>query len=266
MGDGMSDSTARPHYDPNCAQAYADGVEAGNKELEELRAAVREHRDQRGDDRCFLDDYKLYEHLPEGLTEEHKRLLACTEPDVMLANCKRYIEHRRDPSVPYVNDYARGVADERARCLAWAEHADDVGVEQETTMSYDKKHFSDPVTVQPNYGMQTDFVADRVWDLIRMHPTVAATHEGEDSAGRARLRLQTPKELVDRCFEITKLYFERAEAEGRIRLDPLTREERSAVSGDVEMLRDRFAWGDQDDRKERIATIVESARKKLDGE
>jgi hypothetical protein len=33
-----------------------------------LCAAVREHRDQRGDDRCWRDDRKLYASLPEGYT------------------------------------------------------------------------------------------------------------------------------------------------------------------------------------------------------
>lgn len=63
-------------------------------------AAIRAHRDQRGDDRCFLDDDALYAVLPEGKANADTRLC---EPDVMLANCRRYIEQRHDPALPYVS-------------------------------------------------------------------------------------------------------------------------------------------------------------------
>ena len=35
-----------------------------------LRQAIRYHRDQRGDDRCWLDDEKLYEQLPERVATD----------------------------------------------------------------------------------------------------------------------------------------------------------------------------------------------------
>ena len=34
---------------------------------EALQSAVRRHRDERGDDRCWEDDERLYAALPEGL-------------------------------------------------------------------------------------------------------------------------------------------------------------------------------------------------------
>lgn len=65
-----------------------------------LLAAVRKHRDQRGDDRCWMDDDALYAALPEGKDGADTRL---PPPETMLACCQRYIAHRHDPSQPYVS-------------------------------------------------------------------------------------------------------------------------------------------------------------------
>ena len=62
-------------------------------------AAIRRHRDQRGDDRCFLDDIELYGILPEGY-EVGPQL---DEPDVMLENCKRFIASRHNPECTYLS-------------------------------------------------------------------------------------------------------------------------------------------------------------------
>lgn len=68
-----------------------------NRLYEKLSAAVREHRDQRGDDRCWMDDEKIYAALPEGYTPpEHD----CA---VELENCKRYIASRHHPATTYVS-------------------------------------------------------------------------------------------------------------------------------------------------------------------
>lgn len=67
------------------------------EEVETLRAAIRKHRDEKGDDRCYLDDYELYKVLPEGF-EPPKY---CTA--VELENCKRYIASRQDPNIEYVS-------------------------------------------------------------------------------------------------------------------------------------------------------------------
>ena len=66
----------------------------------ELEAAIRRHRDERGDDRCWMDDIELYKALPEGVGDADLRLC---EPDVMRANCERYIAHRHNPALPYVS-------------------------------------------------------------------------------------------------------------------------------------------------------------------
>lgn len=58
-------------------------------EVERLRAAIRQHRDERGDDRCHADDGRLYAVLPEGDTRPERETL------VTLENCQRYIECRQ---------------------------------------------------------------------------------------------------------------------------------------------------------------------------
>jgi hypothetical protein len=55
----------------------------------ELEAAIRQHRDERGDDRCHADDGRLYAVLPEGDTRPERETL------VTLENCERYIACRQ---------------------------------------------------------------------------------------------------------------------------------------------------------------------------
>lgn len=50
--------------------------------------------------------------------------------------------------------------------------------------------------------------------FIEQWGMVAAIHDGEDSQGRAKLRLTTPEEVVERAFVMAKLARERAKAEG----------------------------------------------------
>ncbi len=59
-------------------------------ECAKLRAAIHEHRSQRADDRCWMDDDKLYEALGDGIKADRR----VGDKDAMLANCKRYIERR----------------------------------------------------------------------------------------------------------------------------------------------------------------------------
>lgn len=68
--------------------------------LIKTRTAIRKHRDQRGDDRCWLDDEELYNILPEGKNDADTRL---NEPEVMLEHCKKYIECRHNPDQKYIS-------------------------------------------------------------------------------------------------------------------------------------------------------------------
>lgn len=63
--------------------------EASVAALNKLLAAVQEHRDQKADDRCWLDDLKLY--AAAGL---HVADNTISDPEAMLENCKRFIACR----------------------------------------------------------------------------------------------------------------------------------------------------------------------------
>src|SRR5580658_2464585 len=71
--------------------------DAAVDEIERLQDAIRQHRDERGDDRCWADDERLYAVLPEGYTPPVR------EVAVELENCKRFLECRRNPKTEYVS-------------------------------------------------------------------------------------------------------------------------------------------------------------------
>ena len=62
-------------------------------EVLRLRAAIRLHRDEKGHDRCWLDDQRLYSVLPEGVKAD--MILPCREE--FLSNCARYWSSRQPP-------------------------------------------------------------------------------------------------------------------------------------------------------------------------
>lgn len=64
-------------------------------EVAALRNAIRKHRDQRGDDRCWLDDEDLYKELPEGYE------VPARDTAVELENCNKFLCNRRNPSTKY---------------------------------------------------------------------------------------------------------------------------------------------------------------------
>lgn len=74
-------------------------------EAEKLRAAIRKHRDQRGDDRCWVDDMELYGSLPEAVGTE---ILALPPRDVFLSNCARFHEFRQAPGTDAASGEAKG--------------------------------------------------------------------------------------------------------------------------------------------------------------
>lgn len=81
--------SAPSQYDDLCREMAA--------EILKLRAAVREHRDARGDDRCWRDDEDLYATLPEGYTPRP------FDTTVELEHCKRFIECRQNPATEYMS-------------------------------------------------------------------------------------------------------------------------------------------------------------------
>ncbi len=73
---------------PNDKDIYEMNVHAMASEIRRLRMAIRNHRDQRGDDRCWMDDNELYAVLPEGVNAEFQ----LPEKRTFLGNCARHCE------------------------------------------------------------------------------------------------------------------------------------------------------------------------------
>jgi hypothetical protein len=71
------------------------------REGERLQQAIRQHRDEKGDDRCWMDDERLYAVLPEGYTPPAR------DSSVELENCRRFIACRRNPATEYVSPQRR---------------------------------------------------------------------------------------------------------------------------------------------------------------
>lgn len=66
-----------------------------------LVAGIRNHRDQKGDDKCWMDDEELYKLLPEGYTPPER------DTTVELSLCEQYIKCRRNPATTYVSPQRR---------------------------------------------------------------------------------------------------------------------------------------------------------------
>lgn len=71
------------------------------QEIMKMRDGARSHRDQRGDDKCWMDDEVLYRLLPEGYSPPAR------DTAVELANCEKYICSRRNPATTYVSPQRR---------------------------------------------------------------------------------------------------------------------------------------------------------------
>jgi hypothetical protein len=72
-------------------------------EVKKLRSVIRYHKDQKGDDRCWVDDIRLYEALPEGSVGYDSTL---PPEDVFMANCKKFCQSRQVPiGKPFKKDW-----------------------------------------------------------------------------------------------------------------------------------------------------------------
>lgn len=60
------------------------------EEVERLRQAIREHRGQKADDRCWMDDDRLYAALGDGIECDRR----VGDKAAMLKNCERFIAAR----------------------------------------------------------------------------------------------------------------------------------------------------------------------------
>lgn len=71
------------------------------RRVTDLEDAIRRHRDQQGNDRCWLDDRQLYGALPEGYTPPAEDF--CVE----LERCQQSVRCRHDPATRHVSPQRR---------------------------------------------------------------------------------------------------------------------------------------------------------------
>src|SRR3989344_175190 len=65
-----------------------------HSQIIELRKVIRYHRDQKGDDRCWVDDYKVWNMLSET-----KQVLHLPTYDEGMRKCRAFFKHRNVNSV-----------------------------------------------------------------------------------------------------------------------------------------------------------------------
>lgn len=68
-------------------------------EVIRLRAGIRKHRDQRLDDRCWMDDFELYELMPEGIHPGFVDLRLLPREE-MMRNCSHFVDCRATTLTP----------------------------------------------------------------------------------------------------------------------------------------------------------------------
>lgn len=96
--NGPSEIRGYPLEDLN-KDAIIKLTQAAWETAKHLKDAIRGHRDQKGDDRCYLDDAKLYDALGEGQPDT-----TLPPQEVFLANCARYHAARQKPVSDYKTD------------------------------------------------------------------------------------------------------------------------------------------------------------------
>lgn len=89
----MMSDTKDFDYRAALATEYSEPVEtASQKRINELEAAIKNHRDQRGDDRCWVDDQELYQVLGD-----EKANTALPPKEIFMENCARFHASRQAP-------------------------------------------------------------------------------------------------------------------------------------------------------------------------
>jgi hypothetical protein len=79
-------------------------------------------------------------------------------------------------------------------------------------------------------------------DIIKHCAMVVAVNDGEDSAGRSRLRLSAPSETAQRANDIADALVAGWEAQGWIRKVDVTPEEAAIEAGRLERVKSREAY------------------------
>jgi len=69
-----------------------DEREKLRQRIQALEVAIRFHRDQKSDDRCWMDDQELYKVLGDGNLGDNR----VGDQTKMLKNCQRFIQRRTE--------------------------------------------------------------------------------------------------------------------------------------------------------------------------
>lgn len=101
------------------------------------------------------------------------------------------------------------------------------------------EYWSDPLRPKDCPAFLLEARAEIALKLLDHFGVVAGTNEGEDSAGRSKLILQTPEEVVKRCFNIAELFIAEAETRNAIRLALSFKE---IVTIESELFKDKFIY------------------------
>ena len=89
------------------------------------------------------------------------------------------------------------------------------------------QYFQNEEERELTYGINLEWRAAIALDLIRAWGTVAAKRgEVDDQTGRATTELQTPSELVERCFNIADYFVEWCEKRGDLKPATVSTRER----------------------------------------
>lgn len=70
-----------------------DDLADAYQRIKELEAAIKKHRDQRGDDRCWVDDQELYK-----MVGDEKANTALPPKEIFMENCAKFHASRQAPS------------------------------------------------------------------------------------------------------------------------------------------------------------------------
>lgn len=96
------------------------------KRIAELEAAIRNHRDQRGDDRCWIDDQELYQVLGDV-----KANTALPTKEVFMENCARFHATRQAPGDQLIElQQGRWCSAEELKKFSQVSHPEDQNVDQ----------------------------------------------------------------------------------------------------------------------------------------
>jgi hypothetical protein len=89
------------------------------------------------------------------------------------------------------------------------------------------QYFPKQIEVVTKFGLTLSLQAEMAWDLLRQNTAIiAGTDGGEDSAGRQKVRMQEPVELVARVFAIVDAFVATAEARNDLQIDTVTNDQR----------------------------------------